>query len=165
MRDSGKKKDKYKTNKKDEVLAAEESQAHPKNKNMGRAVAQSSGSNNDGNDQGNHRNKEDLEPGNKYKVDGEPISESEDKLARKGKKDLNDLQNYATLTFAASLYAAAFTYNIYYNALYHINPAIKISWQSFFSYPQEWISNETAFYSQVVIGAVIIIAVFVINND
>ncbi|KAK8013619.1 hypothetical protein PG991_009212 [Apiospora marii] len=111
MRDSGKKKDKYKTNNKDEVLAAEESQAHPRNKNMEQSSGgdghfgeegrqppnknqqQSSGSNNDGNDQGNHRNKEDLEPGNKYKVDGEPISESEDKLARKGKKDLNDLQN------------------------------------------------------------------------
>ncbi|KAK6832892.1 hypothetical protein PG987_007586 [Apiospora arundinis] len=275
MRGSGKK-DKKKKNNKDEVSAAEEGQAHAKNKNMQQSSGgdghfeeegrqppnknqqQSGGSKSD---KDNHQDREDrggLEPGYKYKVDGEPMGESEDKLAREGKKDPDDLRNWwarfrakypeplaeflatgmsiflgisATLTvnlsknqenqygsyetscwawgfafmfgiyigggvsgahmspaisislslfrgfpwrqcalyivvqFAASLCAAALAYGIYYDALHYVDPAMETGWQSFFSYPQEWVSNETAFCSQVVAGAVMMIAVFALGDD
>ncbi|KAK8032562.1 hypothetical protein PG990_002296 [Apiospora arundinis] len=248
MRGSGKKKDKKKKNNKDEVSAAEEGQAHPKSKNM----QKSSG--------GDGHFEEEAEAKatriitkigrTAYKVDGEPMGESEDKLAREGKKDPNDLRNWwarfrakypeplaeflaltpiqtgmsiflgisATLTvnlsknqenqygsyetscwawgfafmfgiyigggpepvpgfpwrqcalyivvqFAASLCAAALAYGIYYDALHYVDPAMETGWQSFFSYPQEWVSNETAFCSQVVAGAVMMIAVFALGDD
>ncbi|KAK8054617.1 hypothetical protein PG994_009684 [Apiospora phragmitis] len=286
MRGSSGTKDKKKQQKKnknrDEASAAEEGQARPHNKNMQQSIGgdghfqeegqqppnknqqQSSGNNNDGDpnsEKENHQNREDrggLEPGDKYKVDGEPMGESEDKLARDGKKDPNDLRNWwarfrakypeplaeflatgmsiflgisATLTmnlsknqenqygsyetscwawgfafmfgiyigggvsgahmspaisislslfrgfpwrqcalyivvqFAASLSAAALAYGIYYDALHYVDPAMETGWQSFFSYPQEWVSNETAFCSQVVAGAVMMIAVFALGDD
>ncbi|KAK8046121.1 hypothetical protein PG996_014185 [Apiospora saccharicola] len=256
---SGKKKKQKKSSKKskDEASAAEEGQAgqqqqQPPNKNQ----RQSSGHNDDdgdqqGNEKDNHQNRGDrggLEPGDKYKVDGEPMGVTEDKLARDGKKDPNDLRNWwarfrakypeplaeflatgmsiflgisATLTvnlsknqesqygtyetscwawgfafmfgiyigggvsgahmspaisislslfrgspgFAASLAAAALAYGIYYDALHRVDPAMETGWQSFFSYPQEWVSNETAFCSQVVAGAVMMIAVFALGDD
>ncbi|KAK8112074.1 uncharacterized protein PG998_008531 [Apiospora kogelbergensis] len=267
---------------KDEASAAEEGQAHPKNNDMKQSSGgggqfdeegrqppnknqqQSSGSNRERDpksEKGNHQDREErggLEPGDKYKVDGEPMGESEDKLAREGKKDPNDLRNWwarfrakypeplaeflatgmsiflgisATLTvnlsknqenqygsyetscwawgfafmfgiyigggvsgahmsptisislslfrgfpwrqcalyivvqFAASLCAAALAYGIYYDALHYVDPAMETGWQSFFSYPQEWVSNETAFCSQVVAGAVMTIAVFALGDD
>ncbi|KAK8036132.1 hypothetical protein PG993_008746 [Apiospora rasikravindrae] len=271
---------------KDEASAAEEGQVQPQNKNMQQSSGgdgqfdedgrqppnknqqQSSGNNDeDGdddqqkNEKDNHQDRENrggLEPGDKYKVDGEPMGDSEDKLARDGKKDPNDLRNWwarlrakypeplaeflatgmsiflgisATLTvnlsknqesqygtyetscwawgfafmfgiyigggvsgahmspaisislslfrgfpwrqcalyivvqFAASLCAAGLAYGIYYDALHHVDPAMETGWQSFFSYPQEWVSNETAFSSQVVAGAVMMIAVFALGDD
>ncbi|KAK8062889.1 hypothetical protein PG997_014986 [Apiospora hydei] len=291
MRGYGKKKQPPKSHNRDEASAAEEGHAQPKNKNTQQSSGgdghfdeegrqppnknqqQSSGNNEDDGggqqtqEKENHQDREDrggLEPGDKYKVDGEPMGDSEDKLAREGKKDPNDLRNWwarlrakypeplaeflaltlnpqtgmsiflgisATLTvnlsknqesqygtyetscwawgfafmfgiyigggvsgahmspaisvslslfrgfpwrqcalyvvvqFAASLCAAALAYGIYYDALHHVDPAMETGWQSFFSYPQEWVSNETAFCSQVVAGAVMMIAVFALGDD
>lgn len=94
---SGKKKDKKQKKSKrnrDDASAAEE----------GQAGQQQSSGHNDNDDGGqqkkekdNHQNREDrggLEPGDKYKVDGEPMGDTEDKLARDGKKDPNDLRNW-----------------------------------------------------------------------
>ncbi|KAK8869316.1 aquaporin-like protein [Apiospora arundinis] len=286
MRSSGQKKDMEEQSKnKDEVSAAEEGQAGPKNKNMEQSSGgdgyfdekdqqgpnknqqQSSGNNNDDggdsrNENDNHQDREDrgdTEPGDKYKVDKDPMGgESEDKLARDGKKNPSDLRNWwarfrakypeplaeflatgmsiflgisATLTvnlsknqenqygtyetscwawgfafmfgiyigggvsgahmspaisislslfrgfpwrqcalyivvqFAASMCAAGLAYAIYYDALHYVDPAMETGWKSFFSYPQEWVSDTTAFCSQVVAGAVMMIAVFALGDD
>ncbi|KAK8001155.1 hypothetical protein PG991_013377 [Apiospora marii] len=266
---AGKKRDKKQKKSKrsmDDASAAEEGQAgqrQPQNKNQQQSSGHDADDANDqqNNEKDNHQNREDrggLEPGDKYKVDGEPVGDTEDKLAREGKKDPNDLRNWwarfrakypeplaeflatgmsiflgisATLTvnlsknqesqygtyetscwawgfafmfgiyigggvsgahmspaisislslfrgfpwrqcalyivvqFAASLCAAALAYGIYYDALHYVDPAMETGWQSFFSYPQEWVSNETAFCSQVVAGAVMMIAVFALGDD
>ncbi|KAK8036746.1 hypothetical protein PG994_015243 [Apiospora phragmitis] len=122
MRSSGQKKDMEEQSKnKDETSAAEEGQGDPKNKNMEQSSGgdchfdekgqqgpyknqrQSSGNNNDNggdsrNENDNHQDREDrgdIEPGNKYKADKDPMGgESEDKLARDGKKNPSDLRNW-----------------------------------------------------------------------
>ena len=72
---------------------------------------------------------------------------------------------YIVVQFAASMCAAGLAYAIYYDALHYVDPAMETGWKSFFSYPQEWVSDTTAFCSQVVAGAVMMIAVFALGDD
>lgn len=199
-----------------------------------------------------------FQPGDKYKVDGEPVGQTEDELARKGEKDPNELRNwwarlrakypepmaeflatgmsiflgitatlsvnlskdqenqygdyetasfawgfafmfgiyigggvsgahmnpaisislalfrgfpwrqcalYIVVQFAASMAAAALAYGVYYDAIHFVDPDLSASYTSFFSSPQEWVSDLSAFFSQFVAGAVMMIAVLALGDD
>ena len=61
--------------------------------------------------------------------------------------------------FVASTAAAALAYGVYYDAIRFVHLELTESYINFFSSPQDWVSDTSAFFSQFVAGAVMIIAV------
>lgn len=72
---------------------------------------------------------------------------------------------YIVVQFAASMAAAALAYGVYYDAIHFVDPDLSASYTSFFSSPQEWVSDLSAFFSQFVAGAVMMIAVLALGDD
>ncbi|KAI1406266.1 aquaporin-like protein [Hypoxylon fuscum] len=72
---------------------------------------------------------------------------------------------YIIVQFVASIAAAALAYGIYYDAIHYVDPNMESSYKNFFSYPQDWVSPATAFCSQFVAGAIMMIAVFALGDD
>lgn len=72
---------------------------------------------------------------------------------------------YIIVQFLASISAAALAYGIYYDAIHYVDPNMQTSYKNFFSYPQDWVSPGTAFGSQFVAAAVMMIAVLSLGDD
>ncbi|KAI1762354.1 aquaporin-like protein [Hypoxylon sp. FL1150] len=72
---------------------------------------------------------------------------------------------YIIVQFLASIAAAALAYGIYYDAIHYVDPNMETSYKNFFSYPQDWVSPGTAFGSQFVAAAVMMIAVLSLGDD
>ncbi|KAI0837528.1 aquaporin-like protein [Hypoxylon sp. FL0890] len=72
---------------------------------------------------------------------------------------------YIIAQFAGSLVAGALAYGIYRDSILHVDPTMSNTAKSFFSTPQEWVSFGTAFFDQVVGGAIMMIAVFALGDD
>ncbi|KAI0178904.1 aquaporin-like protein [Hypoxylon sp. FL1284] len=72
---------------------------------------------------------------------------------------------YIIVQFIASISAAALAYGIYYDAIHYVDPSMETSYKNFFSYPQDWVSPGTAFGSQFVAAAVMMIAVLSLGDD
>ncbi|KAI0015197.1 aquaporin-like protein [Xylariomycetidae sp. FL0641] len=72
---------------------------------------------------------------------------------------------YIVTQFVASMTAAALAYGIYYDAIHRVDPTMTETYTNFFSYPQEWVTNITAAFSQFVAGAIMMIAVMSLGDD
>lgn len=72
---------------------------------------------------------------------------------------------YIIVQFLASITAAALAYGIYYDAIHYVDPNMESSYKNFFSYPQDWVTPGTAFGSQFVAAAVMMIAVLSLGDD
>jgi aquaglyceroporin related protein len=72
---------------------------------------------------------------------------------------------YLAVHFLATLSAAALAYGIYADSIHHLDPSLDSMSQTFFSTPQEWVSFPSAFLSQMVGSAVMMIAVFALGDD
>lgn len=72
---------------------------------------------------------------------------------------------YIVAQFLASLAAGGLAYGCFADAIANIDPDLTDVSKSFFSTPQEWVSVRSAFFNQVVGGAVMMIAVFALGDD
>lgn len=72
---------------------------------------------------------------------------------------------YIIVQFVASMAAAALAYGVYYDAIHFVDPEMTESYTNFFSSPQDWVSDISAFFSQFVAGAVMMIAVLALGDD
>ena len=72
---------------------------------------------------------------------------------------------YIVAQFLGSLVAAALAYGCYADSIRQLDPDKVIMAKSFFSTPQQWVSDGTAFLNQIVGGAIMMIAVFALGDD
>lgn len=72
---------------------------------------------------------------------------------------------YVCIHFLASLAAGGLVYGCFSDSIHHLDPQLETMSTTFFSTPQEWVSTTTAFFNQVVGGAVMTIAVFALGDD
>ena len=72
---------------------------------------------------------------------------------------------YVCAQFLASLAAGGLAYGCFADAIGHVDPELTDVSRSFFSTPQEWVTATSAFFNQVVGGAVMMIAVFALGDD
>lgn len=72
---------------------------------------------------------------------------------------------YILVQFLASIVAGALAYGIYRDTIRYVDPTMSNMAKTFFSSPQEWVSPGTAFFDQVVGGAIMMIAVFALGDD
>ncbi|XXH05606.1 Peroxisomal membrane protein PAS20 [Hypoxylon texense] len=72
---------------------------------------------------------------------------------------------YVAVQFLASIVAGALAYGIYRDTIRYVDPTMSNMAKTFFSSPQEWVSPGSAFFDQVVGGAIMMIAVFALGDD
>lgn len=72
---------------------------------------------------------------------------------------------YVVVQVVAAFAGGGLAYLIYRDAILHVDPGLTQSYTSFFTVPQDWVSAPTAFFSEFVGGAVIMIAVLSLGDD
>lgn len=72
---------------------------------------------------------------------------------------------YIIAQLLASFAGGALAYSIYRDAILNLDPTLTTTYDSFFSVPQPWVSKPTAFFSQFLGGAVVMVAVLSLGDD
>jgi aquaglyceroporin related protein len=72
---------------------------------------------------------------------------------------------YVIVQFIASIAAGALAYGIYADSIRYVDPQKMDLSKTFFSTPQEWVSLGSAFFNQVVGGAIMMTAVLALGDD
>ncbi|KAI0477596.1 aquaporin-like protein [Xylariaceae sp. FL0804] len=72
---------------------------------------------------------------------------------------------YIVIQFVASMTAAALAWALFRDAILHVDPTMSFTYTSFFSFPQSFVTPVTAFFTQFVAGAVVMIVVFSLGDD
>ncbi|CAN8097968.1 unnamed protein product [Discula destructiva] len=72
---------------------------------------------------------------------------------------------YVVIQLLGAFVGAALSYAIYADAIAYVDPTMTETYSSFFTVPQTWVSPATAFFSEFLGGAVIMIAVLSLGDD
>lgn len=72
---------------------------------------------------------------------------------------------YVVIQCIGAFAGAALAYAIYADAIAFVDPTMTETYSSFFTVPQDWVSPTTAFFSEFLGGAVIMIAVLSLGDD
>lgn len=72
---------------------------------------------------------------------------------------------YVVVQILGAFVGAALSYAIYSDAIAFVDPTLTETYSSFFTVPQDWVSPATAFFSEFLGGAVIMIAVLSLGDD
>lgn len=72
---------------------------------------------------------------------------------------------YVVIQILGAFAGAALAYAIYADAIAFVDPTMTETYTSFFTVPQTWVSPTTAFFSEFLGGAVIMIAVLSLGDD
>lgn len=72
---------------------------------------------------------------------------------------------YVAIQIAAAFAGAALAYAVYADAIAAVDPALTATYASFFTVPQAWVSPATAFFSEFLGGAVLLVAVLSLGDD
>ncbi|KAF3761372.1 hypothetical protein M406DRAFT_229669, partial [Cryphonectria parasitica EP155] len=72
---------------------------------------------------------------------------------------------YIAVQTVAALAGGALAYALYADAIRNVDPALTETYTSFFTVPKPWVSPATAFFTEFLCGAVIMIAVLSLGDD
>lgn len=72
---------------------------------------------------------------------------------------------YVVVQILAAFAGGALAYAIYSDAIAYVDPTMTETYSSFFTVPKPWVSMATAFFSEFLSGAVIMIAVLSLGDD
>lgn len=72
---------------------------------------------------------------------------------------------YVVVQIVAAFAGAALAYLLYRDAILEVDPALTQTYAAFFTVPKTWVSPATAFFTEFLSGAVIMIAVLSLGDD